>query len=417
MAAVLERLKIDRERTVRITDGLIAATVAALPWSTSAVSILSVVVVLGMLLTFDSAVFRRALTTPAGGLPALLVLVAILGMAWAVGLSPMDRLRGLESFLKLLVIPLLIMHTVRSERGHWALIGFFSSCLVLLILSWVMIAFPAFPWRYSIRPGIPVRDYIAQSGEFTVCVFVLGKLALDNWHNGLRRRACGLLALAAVFLVNIIVVSFSRTVVMVFPVLLVAFAWIFLNFKETVVVMISAVVIAAVSWAFLPQLQAGVLEPVQGIQTYSPDAPFSSSGLRLEFWRRSIDALSQSPVLGHGTGSVGEALRRAGVGTVGVGSAPAANPHNQIFSVAIQLGLFGTAILFALWMAHLVLFRGSTLVAWTGLVIVIQNIVGSMFNSHLFDFTQGWGYVFGVGVAAGMLLKQSLATRPEAPQQ
>jgi hypothetical protein len=30
-----------------------------------------------------------------------------------------------------------------------------------------------------------------------------------------------------------------------------------------------------------------------------------------------------------------------------------------------------------------------------------------MFNSHLFDFTQGWTYVFGVGVAGGMVLRRA----------
>ena len=51
--------------------------------------------------------------------------------------------------------------------------------------------------------------------------------------------------------------------------------------------------------------------------------------------------------------------------------------------------------------ARVVLFRGSGLVEWIGLVIVVQNIVGSLFNSHLFDFDQGWIYVLGVGVAGG----------------
>jgi hypothetical protein len=59
-----------------------------------------------------------------------------------------------------------------------------------------------------------------------------------------------------------------------------------------------------------------------------------------------------------------------------------------------------------MWLAHLMLFcRGNGFAAWAGLVIVVQNIVSSLFNSHLFDFTQGWGYVLGVGVAAGLLLK------------
>jgi hypothetical protein len=63
--------------------------------------------------------------------------------------------------------------------------------------------------------------------------------------------------------------------------------------------------------------------------------------------------------------------------------------------------------LWAIWIAQLLLFRGAGLVAWTGLVIVASNIVGSLFNSFIFDFTEGWIYVFGVGVAAGMVRRSA----------
>ena len=43
--------------------------------------------------------------------------------------------------------------------------------------------------------------------------------------------------------------------------------------------------------------------------------------------------------------------------------------------------------------------------------MVVQNVVSSLFNSHLFDFTQGWAYVIGVGIAGGMVLRESAATR------
>ena len=39
------------------------------------------------------------------------------------------------------------------------------------------------------------------------------------------------------------------------------------------------------------------------------------------------------------------------------------------------------------------------------MIVVVQNIVSSLFNSQLFDFSQGWLYVFGVGVAGGMALR------------
>ena len=62
-------------------------------------------------------------------------------------------------------------------------------------------------------------------------------------------------------------------------------------------------------------------------------------------------------------------------------------------------------VLIAMWAAHARLFFDSLHVAWPGLVVVVQNVVGSLFNSHLSDFTHGWLYVFGVGVVAGMLLR------------
>jgi hypothetical protein len=39
-------------------------------------------------------------------------------------------------------------------------------------------------------------------------------------------------------------------------------------------------------------------------------------------------------------------------------------------------------------------------------MVVVQNIFTSLFNSHLFDFNEGWMYVLGVGVAGGLLKRQ-----------
>ena len=111
-------------------------------------------------------------------------------------------------------------------------------------------------------------------------------------------------------------------------------------------------------------------------------------------------------MIGHGTGSIPELFAKSAIGQTGAAASATTNPHNQTFAVAIQLGLVGAVVLWAMWIAHLTLFRGGGLAEWVGLVVVIQNVVGSLFNSHLFDFVQGWVYVFGVGVAGGMVLKR-----------
>ncbi len=81
------------------------------------------------------------------------------------------------------------------------------------------------------------------------------------------------------------------------------------------------------------------------------------------------------------------------------------NPHNQTLNVAVQWGVIGIVLLYATWLAHLLLFRGDDLAAWIGLLVVVQNVSTSLFNSHLFDFHEGWLYVLGVGVAGGMVLR------------
>ena len=70
----------------------------------------------------------------------------------------------------------------------------------------------------------------------------------------------------------------------------------------------------------------------------------------------------------------------------------------------MQWGTVGVILLYAMWLVHLLLFRGDGLVSWIGLLVVVQNIFTSLFNSHIFDFHEGWMYVLGVGVAGGMTL-------------
>ena len=49
------------------------------------------------------------------------------------------------------------------------------------------------------------------------------------------------------------------------------------------------------------------------------------------------------------------------------------------------------------------------------MLVVVQNIFSSLFNSHLFDFHEGWMYVLGVGVAGGMVLNdRSVESRGSA---
>ena len=171
---------------------------------------------------------------------------------------------------------------------------------------------------------------------------------------------------------------------------------------------IAAVVLASVAWVSSPFLRQRTLAVWTDIQRYQTSGQTNSTSERLVFWAKSLEFIGEAPIIGHGTGSIPALFAHSVRGQVGPAASATSNPHNQTFTVAIQIGLVGAAVLWAMWIAHLWLFRGAGLVEWVGLVLVVQNIVGSLFNTHLFDFVQGWVYVVGVGVAGGTVLGRRL---------
>jgi O-antigen ligase len=145
-----------------------------------------------------------------------------------------------------------------------------------------------------------------------------------------------------------------------------------------------------------------IIEELDGSHANAND---TSAGARIGFWKLSVKIVGDAPLLGHGTGST-QAMLAQSAGADPTAPIGATNPHNQVLATAIPLGLFGVALLLAMWTAHFQMFLLPGPAAWIGLSVVAQNFVGSAFNSHLFDFTQGWLYVFGVGIAGGIALRQ-----------
>ena len=165
--------------------------------------------------------------------------------------------------------------------------------------------------------------------------------------------------------------------------------------------------VAVAVWYRSPYLHERIGVSVRELQTYRATSADNSTGEHLEFLRKSLSFFAAEPIFGHGTGSIPAQFRRAAVGSTGAGAVTSVNPRNQIFAVAVQLGSIGAVLLVAMWTAHFMLFQGRDLTALVGAIIVVQNVISSLFNSHLFDFTQGWLYVFGVGVCGGIAGRES----------
>ena len=383
------------QRWLRLADGFAIAVAVVLPWSVSVVLVLMVLWLISVVVALGPAAIRREMMSAAGATPLLLLALGLAGMLWAdIGWG--ERLGGADAFVKLLAIPLLLAQFRRSKRALCPLTGFLISCAALMVLSWVVAAFPAIgaagPWAH--------KNAITLAGEFTLCGFVLLFMASDALRAQRSPVAAGMLALAFAFLATLVYLVVSPVwytgppAAAAVPVALLLL-WLHKQFggRMALAAFAAGAVACALVYLALPLAQ---------IPTHAEDWLGRS---RPVYWEKAVRFIAAAPVVGHGTGSITSLFARAAVGQTGTMAEIATNPFQETLSVGIQLGLAGIAALWAMWLAHLRLFRGHALADRVGLVIVATTVAGSLFDSQLFDAHRGWTYVFGVGIAGGMILR------------
>jgi O-antigen ligase len=324
------------------------------------------------------------------------------------------RLHGVHPVAKLLAIPFLFYHFERSARGMQVLIAFLISCALLQAFSWIVAFDPRLALRAApledyygvVAYGVPVKNYIDQSQEFALCAVALAYPIVTLLRAKRILPAALLIAVSLSFVVNMTFVIVSRTALVTMPIMLAVFALLHLKWRSVVIILCVTTVFGGLAWATSPQLRWKAETVLMDYQLYKERNAPTSIGQRLEFWQKSLRFFAEAPILGHGTGSTRGLFEQAAVGQVGAAAQVVGNPHNQTLNVAIQWGAIGVVVLYAMWLMHLLLFRGDGLAAWIGLMVVVQNIFTSLFNSHIFDFHEGWMYVLGVGVAGGLLKHQ-----------
>src|SRR6185312_4293139 len=354
-----------------VADILAVAIAVSLPWSTSATAILIGLWFFTLVPVLRWDELRREILTPAGGLPVLLVLLGIAGMLWT-DVTLLERWKGLDSFLKLLAIPLLLVQFHRSERGNWVFAGYLLSCVALLVVTAIVIAVPPLAAKFLHPDNVIVKNAATQSGEFVMCIFGLLYLMVGT---GEQRRWPWTIAYAAIIVVmlgSIFYFSTGRTALVTIFVLFALLALKIRNVKVIAGLLAAAIVLGIIAWMSSPYLRARTEAIQTEAQKYEKTDERTSTGERLEFWKKSIEFIRQAPVIGHGTGSIRMLFEKAAAGQSGAAGVAAANPHNQTLAVGVQLGVLGIAVLWSMWVAHLLLFRrDNNLAAWIGLVIVV----------------------------------------------
>jgi hypothetical protein len=386
----------------KLADHFAILMALSLPWSTTIFGVLTILWLITLMTVIEAQQFWAQLRRPACWLPVAVFCLGAIGMLWAD--APWAaRTHAAGSMIKLLAIPLLMHQFERFGKGLTVFFAFLASCTVLLFLSWWSWFEPQIILAPDKIPGVPVKNWITQSVEFVLCIFGSAALAIVMWRKQRRYAALGFVALALAFLLNMAFVVSSRTSLVSLPVLLLFSTLRYMGWRRAISLNLAIAVVVALTWFLAPNLRERIYS-IQQDYTLRNSEP-TSVGLRLEYWTKAIRFIRSAPLAGHGTGSIRALFEREAIGKTVIGEQIVANPHNQTLYFAIEWGVIGVILLYAMWITHFLMFTEMCWTAWLGIIVVSQNAFDSLFNSHLSDYVEGWIYVLGVGVSAGMVSK------------
>jgi O-antigen ligase len=397
-----ERLLIGRQISA-------VATAFMLPLSTSGQAIALSIFVALALLTVKRQQWLATIVTPAAAIPVFLYVLIVIGMSWSP--TPFAPGGGVGHYAKLLLIPVAMGCTFSPRQGLQIGYGFLAGCLVVLALSFLSFFLLLPPPFRQAMDGVPLKDNAVQSGCFALCAFGLALGSVSFWVEGNRQRAVAMLMLALVFLADVFMIFISKTGILMTLALVGLFAVQAGGWKRSLLLAIPIVLIAAIAlWTSAPAQRrlAEIAIDIHAVDSgkASSEATLSTAS-RLDFWSKAVEFIEQAPLIGHGTGSTKSLYQSLETTRPSPYGEAVPDPHDQFFAIAIQVGLLGGALLLAMWAVHFSMFVGGGFACAIGQAVVIQNFIGSLFNSHLSTVTQGMLYCLAVGLLGGIVRRPS----------
>ncbi|SAK60851.1 O-antigen polymerase [Caballeronia catudaia] len=388
-------------------------TLALVPISTAGVNVGSAAFALFALTSPE--VWRRARSSLTGSSGATAALALFIVLSLSLAYSAAGYAEGFDflmKYRKLLFIPLLVLVFADDAGRIWARRAVWS-LFATLVLSMVLAYTNNFGWTAfgPMHAEDPVRrpwvfkDHI--SGGLMMAFLVCLSFALAKAASGWRSKALYLVALLA--LINVLFVLQGRTgqvvAIAYVAIYLVVQAARFRRYDKRSRVLASvgvAAVCVCIAAFVLYAKDRRLADTAQEVSQFETQNKNTSMGVRILFYRRSLELMAHRPIAGYGVGSVRTEFERLASTQTGGHAAMAGNPHNEFFLMGVQLGLIGVALfvwfLIAIGRECRRLAEPAKLIA-SGYLFAF--VLGCLANSLLLNFTEGNLFVFLIGILIG----------------
>ena len=353
--------------------------------------------------TADFLLKNRVLLCP-------VLLFGLLALGTLHGESPQRvALAGLWKYADLLFIPVFAMVFREREVRSKALHAFAITIAIVVVLSYLI--------RFGALPDLPFINGTAISPtvfkyKITHSLLVAFGAFLFAWLGSTtanRRLRFFWHVLALLAALNVLLLVKGATAYVTLGALIILFGAERLGRRGAAYAMLGLAVIFTLLMTLPNPFQERVAKIQREVQewrdgknpTESLSEP-SSTGLRLAWYKNTLDIIAAHPLAGVGTGGFTKAYARQ---VRGSGAVETHNPHNEYLNIAAQIGIFGMALLIALfwtqWRSAKHLDTPMEQALARGLVLTM--VIGCMVNSLLLDHTEGLFYAWLSGLLYGSL--------------
>ncbi|MGL4230172.1 MAG: O-antigen ligase family protein [Casimicrobium sp.] len=387
-----------------VAGWLLVAMSAAVPLGSATMLVLGALLLIAL---FAAGGFherwQRVRGNPFALMSIALFLLIALGATWSTG-SDEEILRVIEKHARVLFATIAIALLIDARWRRRALVAWMVAMLATLLLSYLHSVW-AFPLARATREAVAGDHYIFKhhiTQNVMMSVFAAAALVegLRAWRAGSHRIAGIWLFVCVAAAVNVLFFVIGRTGYITLVVSLIVVSLMLGGRKQRWALVTAVTIALAVLVVSSQNVQQRLETVIAEVETHSVDGVVTSTGMRMEFARRSLELIAVRPLAGWGTGSYSREFCRV-ANSVEWCRAGHYNPHNQFLFFGVQLGLLGI-VAYLVWIASAAyaLRRAAPTERALGIALLATLVIHSLLDSPLYIVTESTWYPLMLAILA-----------------
>lgn len=327
-----------------------------------------------------------------------LLFLFIMGIFYSSG-SRLDIFSMFFRYSKFIFFLFLLPIFIPPKNQLMVLNAFLAGAIFMVLMSFCKI-FGMPILNAHLDPNCAFQGHIQTSWEVALTVFILAHRLLDPISYRFK------------FAYGVVIISFcyylfffntGRSGLVLFGVLFILFCFQRMPWRFIVLSMLAFLIAIGFTYHYsanFKNLIIAAAEHTHEYENHQQVAMKTSEGIRLSFWKHTLQLIYQHPFIGTGTGSFVKAYQQF------AGYTPlTSNPHSEYLLFGVQFGAIGIIFL-VIWFTYLAFLtkRIEPEMRYTAQIILTSYIFGCAFNSWLHDSVHSYSFVLFLALLYARLL-------------